>query len=431
MRVANCGALAGIALLLQPTVAVAQGCHDPSAPPHEYVQSRPLTLEQAVARAGNAAPEVLAAALEARAMAAEADQARRWINPVASIETENFAGTGTLDGFNAFETTLALEQTFQLGDKRRLSERVARARSALAVADCEVQRLEAQKLAGELFLELQAAIDMAEIADASANLAEDFAGVVARRVETGDAAPPELARAMAEAAVLRATADSTRGQASARALALASVWGSPAVDFIPPDPNRPERLIGVSGSGTALSTHPTLQAAEASQTASAAATERAVAGAWPDLTVSAGVRRFEDTGDTALVASIRLPLPLFDRSQDTARAARLRRQQAELSTQAIEARLRAKQASLIEQARAARSRLLRLDEQALPLAEDAYASAAEGYRAGKFNLTATLDARRSLIETRAAVIEARLTLETLLLRLRALTGATPFSGDAP
>ena len=78
--------------------------------------------------------------------------------------------------------------------------------------------------------------------------------------------------------------------------------------------------------------------------------------------------------------------------------------------------------------RAFASRLDRLEGEALPLAEQAYFAAAEGYRVGKFDLTATLDARRSLIETRAAVIEARLALETEMLRLSALIGAAPFEG---
>ena len=91
--------------------------------------------------------------------------------------------------------------------------------------------------------------------------------------------------------------------------------------------------------------------------------------------------------------------------------------------------MRAEQASLAALVRAAKSRLQRLEGEALPLAEDAYASAAEGYRVGKFDLTATLDARRSLIKTRAAVIDARLALQTYTLRLRALIGAAPFEGE--
>jgi outer membrane protein, heavy metal efflux system len=75
-----------------------------------------LTLERAVVDAGNAAPDVLMAALEARAVAsADADQADRWPNPAISPDDENFAGAGGLAGFDAYETTFDIEQTFRLG----------------------------------------------------------------------------------------------------------------------------------------------------------------------------------------------------------------------------------------------------------------------------------------------------------------------------
>ena len=98
------------------------------------------------------------------------------------FNVSSLGGSGSLEGFNAYETTLVVAQTLQLGDKRRLSERAARAEAALASAECSVRSLEAQKLAGELYLELRAAYDMAEVAQASADLASEFSGVVQRRV---------------------------------------------------------------------------------------------------------------------------------------------------------------------------------------------------------------------------------------------------------
>ncbi|WP_375210686.1 TolC family protein [Hyphococcus sp.] len=280
----------------------------------------------------------------------------------------------------------------------------------------------------ELFLELQAAIEMAEVAEASAGLAEELAHVVDRRVEAGAAAPPELVRAKADGAVLRAAADAARGEVESRALALAALWGEAEVDFRLPD-GTAVRLEGLQRNAASdPGMHPRLKAARAGADARAAATDRARAGAWPDLTVSAGIRRFEDTGDSAFLAGVSLPLPLFDRNDDATRAERFRTEGAELNTQAVSARLRAEQASLSARARAATSRLQRLEGEALPLAEEAYSAAAKGYRVGKFDLTATLDARRSLIETRAAVIDARLALQTETLRLRALIGAAPFEG---
>lgn len=409
--------------------AYADYCDARSIQVTEFDQASPLTLELALARTGAAAPEVLIAALEAKAAAADADQAGLWLNPSISLETENFGGTGALEGFDARETTFALEQTFRLGGKRRLSERAARSEAALSSAQCQVQRLEAQTLAGELFLDLQATIALAKVAKDSADLADEFASIVQRRVEAGAAAPPELARAKAEAAALQAAAAFAAGEVEARALALASVWGSPNVDFILPDGANAELASIAAQTEMTQDSHPSLQAAKASADARDAATDLARAGAFPDVTVSAGFRRFEDTGDSAFLAGISVPLPLFDRNQGATRAARFRTEGAAVNAQAVQMRLRTKQARLTARIKAGTSRLQWLEQEALPLAEDAYGAAAEGYRVGKFGLTATLDARRSLIETRATVIDARLVLQTEILRLRALIGAAPFEGD--
>ncbi|HPF24520.1 MAG TPA: TolC family protein [Hyphomonas sp.] len=429
MKIHFRGMLAALALPFLAGQALADGCGPASVQTSNAEQGTPLTLDAAVKRAARAAPEVLLAVLEARAASADADQAGRRLNPSASIETENFAGTGPLRGFSTAENTLVLEQTFRLGGKRRLSERAARAEAALASARCEVMRLESQTLAGELFLDLQAAIEIAKVASDAAKLAGEFSDVVSRRVEAGASAPPELVRSQSEEAILQAAADAAAGEVEARAIALASVWGRGEVDFVLPDPAREKFDKAEIKASEGGPSHPRLAEAKAGMEARRAAADLARAGAWPNVTLSAGLRNFEQTGDNAFLAGVSVPLPLFDRNQDAARAARLRSQGAALNANAVEASLRAQQASLVARSRTFRSRLDRLEGEALPLAEQAYAAAAEGYRVGKFDLTATLDARRSLIETRSAVIDARLSLEIETLRLRALIGAAPFDGD--
>tara|TARA_B100000949_G_scaffold21351_1_gene16388 strand:+ start:226 stop:603 length:378 start_codon:yes stop_codon:yes gene_type:complete len=115
MRPLACGLVAAFALLGATGMAAAQVCGPAPDGGYEFDPSRPLTLEQAVMRAGQSSPEVRQAALESRAAMADADQAGRPVNPAISLETENFAGTGALNGFSAFETTLRIEQTFRLG----------------------------------------------------------------------------------------------------------------------------------------------------------------------------------------------------------------------------------------------------------------------------------------------------------------------------
>ncbi len=389
--------------------------------------SVPLTLDMVIAQIRSASPEVRTAALEARAFAAETEQAGRRLNPALSIEMENFAGGGPFKSFGQSETTIALEQTFRLGGKRQLSHRAARARQAVASARCDLVLRETELEAALLYAELAASVRIFELASDAAELSETLTQTVSKRVDAGAAAPPELARAKADTAALKAAAIEAGAEVERRKYALAALWGSSEPNFKLPllDHGKiSERLEGL-----ARSTHPRLVEAEAAMAARRAEYEAARANSVPDITLSAGLRRFDETGDNAFIAGVSLPLPLFDRNRGNIKAAEIRTRSSTLSRAATETRLLADQRAAASSVRAAEARLAILTNEALPAAEEAYASAIRGYAVGKFDLTTTLDARAALINTRIAVIQATLARQTHDLRLRSLVNASPFDGE--
>ena len=336
--------------------AVAAPCNGPTGSAPTIVPDAPLTLTMALMQIRHASPDVRRAALETRASAAEADQAGRRLNPSIGLEIENFSGTGPLNGFDQTETTLAIEQTFQLGGKRAKRERAARARAALADAECRVILRETELEAALLYHDLIAATELAALA-ADAEIDQ-------RRYE------------------------------------LAALWGSSTPVFAPPRAilsDESEILSKTRG----LDEHPALAAAKAGATARDAEQDAARAAGIPDVTVSAGVRQFEETGDNALLVGVT----------------------------AVEARLWSQQQAAAARVRAAEARLTLLEQEALPAARSAYDASVEGYAAGRFDLTSTLDTRKGLIEASVSVIDARRTLNADLMRLKSLIGAAPFNGD--
>ena len=385
----------------------------------------PLTLAAVIGEVRRASPAVIAEALEANALGADADQAARSLNPSITLELENFSGSGALAGLDQTETTVAVEQTFRLGGKRVLGERAARARQALATAECTVILREAELQAALLFVDLMAAYELRELATESADLSDKLAMTVARRVDAGAAAPPELSRARADSATLRASAAGVQAEIDARRFALASLWGDSDPQFGTPVS---EQITLPAGPEDSVSGNPRLNAADAAQRARDAETALARSAALPDVTVSAGFRRFEETGDEAFVAGVSVPLPLFDRGKDQARASSFRADAASLNRRVVEQRLLSEQRSAVAARRAAQARLDILVRDALPEAERAYASAERGYEVGRFDLTTTLNARAVLLETQLAVIEAERAVLSEDIRLRALIGAAPFDG---
>ena len=130
------------------------------------------------------------------------------------------------------------------------------------------------------------------------------------------------------------------------------------------------------------------------------------ANAVPDVSVQGHVRRFEQGRQTAFVAGVSIPLPIYDRNQGG-----IARAQAELLRAEAEAergRL-AMAASLVNAERRidlAWRTVSNLRRVALPAAEQATRLATIGFAEGKFTFLEVLDAQRALSDTRAQLNEA-------------------------
>lgn len=419
-----------VALLLAaaPVSATASPCDGRADQASAIVPGAPLKLQSALSEVRRVSPAVRAAGLQALAAHADADQSGRRLNPSFAIEVENFAGTGALTGFGQSETTFSLEQTFRLGGKRKLGQQVARAKSALASAECSVILRQAEVETALLFAELIAANELKILANESATLGKNLVFVVERRVLAGAAAPPELARAKVDAATSEASVASTEATVERLRYALSVMWGQAEPVF---SSLQPLSLNADDIAYSEVTGHPEIRAADAAANALDAGKALARTASTPDITISTGVRRFDETGDSAFIVGISMPMPLFDRGQDAVKASALRHDAAKLGRLATENKLLARQRAAVLSQLAAETRLNILMSDALPAAQEAYSAALRGYQAGRFDLTTTLNARAALIDTRVAVINAQLALHTELLRLRALTGASPFEGGQP
>lgn len=408
--------------------AIAAPCTGANIEASPIVAGAPLTLDIALRKVRQSSPEVQRAALETRARQAEADQASRRLNPSVGFEVENFTGSGPLSGFGQSEATLSFEQTFELGGKRGKRELAARARADLGTAECETMKRMVQLEAASLFYDIVAAQEVADLATQSSELAESLAGTVAKRVEAGAAAPPELLRARADAARLKAAAIAAQADIESKSNQLAALWGSAKPAFSGAV-NRKSVYESKDVPFGEISSHPDIALANASEDVRRAEQIAARAKGVPDLTISAGLRRFEDTGDSAFLLGVSVPIPLFDKNRDAARASGIRAESARINAVATEARLRARRETATLQVRTAQSRLNLLNNEALPSASAAYDAAVQGYTAGRFDLTTTLNARKELIDAGVAIINARRELNNAASELQSLIGVYPFNGD--
>jgi len=264
----------------------------------------------------------------------------------------------------------AFDTRLQLGGKRETREQAARAQALLGEAECQALMRAAQLEAANLFFEIIAAQEVWELAKQSSDLAATLSDTVAKRVEAGAAAPPEFLRAKADAASLKAATLAAKADIDRKRFELSSLWGSEAPKFAELIYNAP-----FGGSATSnlrsITSHPELASAKAAEDVRRAEQLAARAAGVPDVTVSAGIRRFGETGDNGFLLGVRVPFPVFDKNRDATRASGLRAESARISAMATESRLKARQNSAALQLSTARERVNLLENEALPAAQAA------------------------------------------------------------
>ena len=364
--------------------------------------AEPVTLAEALARAGKSSPTLAAARADVAAAEGRAVQAGLRPNPELGLEVENFAGTGPFSGLGEAENTVTVGQRFELGGKRSARQRAAQAEVDVARLRLQVAGAELLQQVRNAYAEAYADARRLDLAREQFLRAENLQKVAVELVDAGREPPLRAMRARTATfeAVGRVRAAEAKYLQSQRA--LAALWGG-ADDLPEPTGAADEALPeGIADPTTTLD----VRLAEAEVTVSIAVVGRERLLAQPDVTVTVGARQFRGTDDTALVVGASMPIGVFDRNQGNVAAANAERVGAEARRNAALAGAirgtRDAQAAL----RTAESRLNFLRTRAEPEAVEAVRIAREGFSAGRFTLLDVLDAEEALNTVQSDIITA-------------------------
>jgi cobalt-zinc-cadmium efflux system outer membrane protein len=391
-----------------------------------------LTLRDALGLVLAAHPDLKSASREVAALKAETLQAGLLPNPELEIEVEDvFGGKENVDGAiedfsgtDAAESTLAISQLVELGGKRAKRRRVAESDSNLAAWDYEARRLELIGKTHSAFVDALAAQELAILSGQLAEVAQKSARAVTLRVDAGKVSPLEIERSQLELESLRAGQQQADRLRQAACEQLAAMWGGSGVTF--------SRL---AGNLETLSAPPSLEslrerleqnpdlarrAEELTQRQAVLELERSQA--WPDLTLAAGARHFNESDNYSFLAGVSIPLRLFDRNQGAIRAAEERLAKAAYESEGIRRQLMARLSGVFGELSASYSKSLLLRDKALPRSETIYERSLEGYNLGKFGLLEVLDAQRAVFELRAEYLESLVSYHKAAAELESLIG---------
>jgi cobalt-zinc-cadmium efflux system outer membrane protein len=393
--------------------------------------SAELTLASAIDMALKRNPDLIASRYELTAAQARILQAGLRINPELDLELENFAGSGTTTGTDALETTLSLSQVIELGGKRGLRRSVAEADSDLIAIEQRARQLDVLAEVTRRFIEVVTAQERVRFAAESSKLAQQTLETTAARVEAGRAPVAEASRA--RIAVTRAAIDERRAGADLRSAryALASLWGdvepaftTASADIFAVSPVEPFPALVEQ-----IERNPDLTRFASQARLRDAELRLAQAQARPNLALSLGVRRLEQSNDTALVAGFAIGLPVFDRNQGAIREARVRRVQSDAELQAALVRIRGTLYAAYQQMVAAHESADSLRNDAIPQAQTALEQTRTGYERGRFSVLELLTAQQELLVLREAAIDAAADYHRLLVELERITSEPLTTND--
>ena len=382
-----------------------------------------LTLASAIEMALARNPDLIASRYEMTAARGRITQAGLRINPQLDVELENFAGGGDLNGINALETTLSLSQVLELGDKRNLRVGVAEADRDLVAIEQGARELDMLAEVARRFIDVVAAQERLRFAQAATALARQTFEAITQRVEAALAPVAEQTRA--RIAVTRAGIEEQQAGSELRAAryALAALWG----DAEPVFTTASADLFGFEAGQTFQSFFARVERTPEFLIFASAARLRdaelrlARAQARPNIAVGLGIRRLEQTNDTALVAGFAMPLAIRDRNQGAIFEARARVAQTEAERQAALTRVRASLFSVYQQMTASRARAETLRGEAVPQAETALSQTQAGYNAGRFSFLELATAQQELLELQEAAIDAAAGYHVMRAELERLT----------
>ncbi|MEO7648556.1 MAG: TolC family protein [Gemmatimonadaceae bacterium] len=373
-----------------------------------------ISLRDAVGLALLHSPELAAFAWETRAREARILQASRPPNPILGVVAEDIGASVLANGVAGNQqavqpqTTVQLSQLIELGGKRTARQNLAARTRDLAAWDYEAARMNVLTRVTHAFIDVLAAQEMVALTAQTTQIVEQVQRSVGARVVAGVVSPIEETRADVALAAVRVESNRAVWLLDTSRRRLAAHWGASEATFaagaghldIAP------ALPSITQLTTRLAENPDLArwAVEILQREAALATEASMR--LPDLTLTAGYRRFTDLRSNAYVIGVSIPLPVFDRNAGAVEEAKSRLAKAYEERRGAQARVSAGLAEAYGVLASAHDEVTALRTTVLPGSHQTFEAVSEGYRLGKFGYLDVLDAQRTLIAANGQYLRA-------------------------
>lgn len=391
----------------------------------EAGSSTPLTLRAAIQSAVERNPSLKGFEYRLRAQDARLSSAGQKPAPELALELENAAGSGELRGTQAAETTVSISQVLELGGKRDARLQSGRLEGESLGLDRQVAQLDVIAEVVRRFVHIAADQEQLSLTRQATQLAKNTVDAVKRRVDAAKSPEVELHRANVEYIRAQVELRHAEHELQVSRRKLAAMWGdeSPSFGEIEADLYRVPALTSFEELLSRLARNPRVEAFMTQARLRDAQLRLAESSAAPDVTLSAGARRFEESGDAAFVAGVSVPLFAGRRSKPAIAEARALRAQSDSDRDAALIDARTQLYEFYEELRHSIHEVQILRRDALPQMEEALQETQYAYDRGRYSFLELVDGQRAYLDTERAAIEAGLKVQTLVAEIERLTGA--------
>ena len=344
------------------------------------------------------------------------------------LEAENFAGSDELSGFDGAELTISLSSVLELGDKRAARRGIVSNSRSVLDAQRQVESLE---LLGEVtrrYVDVLAAQEQVSLAKEASELSNQTLNIVKERAKAGATPNAEVKRSQTTASQAQLTLLSTQQQLAYLKVSLAALWGetSPKFAAIDGDLFHFGTDVDFERLYAKMENNPAIQIFAAEERLKEAEVRLAQTQSKANISWSVGVRRFEESDNSALVAGFSMPLFSSKRNSGAISSARAQRSEIfvqkevallNMHTQLFRAFHNRKQAILVAK---------ELQNTIIPALEEALKEIQSAYQSGRYGYLEYVSARQELLSAKRTLIESASSALTYGAEIEQLT-AEPLS----
>jgi cobalt-zinc-cadmium efflux system outer membrane protein len=292
--------------------------------------------------------------------------------------------------------------------------------------DAEIRRLDVAAETARRFLESLANQERLNRTRDAVKISEQTVSVLTDTVNAGRTPKADLVRAETELARVRLDEEDLIHELKSSIRRLAAQWGEtmPAFHAVQGDAFTLPGSVAFADLQARINQNPDLTRFSTEQHFREAELRLAQARARPNWRVTAGIRRFEQTNDQALVAGISIPLTTRNKNQGNIAKARANLAQNSAERDAELIRIETQLFAIHQEMEHSLHKARVLKEEIIPRSELALADTRTAYEQGRYRYSELRVVQAELISARMALIETSIDAHRYVIEIERLIGAS-------